>query len=252
MRGNSESIHKLDTLRQETQALSDKIRSERKALGALCLPKNRTSPRIVRKDKIRASNRITKAHPDVEPILSRPRPTVSGIRRVPALVSARGEVPFLRIKKPQPRILSLVIDNKLKRRWNWIVTRQRLDDELEMANAEDRWDAMMGETVEGSWRVPILESLREVKTKIRQSDEANAKLAGKMWEVVLKERELAEKEKNERIALKKQQLAARRKARKASESTGTDSGSHENAAADGSYQDSEHNAGADKDPTIAN
>lgn len=185
----------------------------------------------------------------MEPILSRPRPKVSGKRRVPVLVAVRGEIPFLRIKKPQPRSLSRVINRKLERRWNRILLRQRLQEELDMARAEDSWDEIVGETVTESWRDPLLESLKEVKNKIYMSDVENARVAKEMWEVVLKERELAEKEKRERIALKRQRLSARREAKKAS--ADTDSGNHENAVADGSHKDSEHTTGAVRGPTIA-
>lgn len=93
-----------------------------------------------------------------------------------------------------------------------------------MARLEDKWDESVGETVTESWSVPILESLREVKNRIWKADKENGRIAAKMWQVVLKERELAEKEKRERIALKKQGLSARREAKKASTSSGNPKG----------------------------
>lgn len=232
--GNPESIDKLGTLRREAYALSEKLRSDRKALASLSPPEDRTSPRRVRRAEALRLNQAVVPHPDVEPILSRPRSKVSGRRRVPVLVNARG-VPFLRIKKPQPRSVSRAINSKLETRWKRIQLRERLQKEADMANAEDAWDEFVGETVTQSWSVDILESLREVSQKIQDVDMESARLARGMWRVVLQERELADQEKRERIALRRQRSSARRKARTLS----TGNGSDENAVGDGGQKDSE-------------
>ncbi|KAK2755930.1 E2 ubiquitin-conjugating protein mms2 [Arachnomyces sp. PD_36] len=246
-RGNSESISILGTLREEAQSLTEQLRADRKHLADISPPKGRTSPRAIRKAETLRLNKAVKPHPDVEPILSRPRPQVSGRRRVPVLVSARG-VPFLRIKKPQPRSLSRAINSKLDRRFKRVQTRERLEGELDMARLEDKWDEMVGETVTDSWSVPILESIREVDQKIKIGDEKNGQLARKMWGVVLKERELAEKEKQERLELKKQRASAKREASRASTS---EENSHGDIVADAGHKDSEQSTGHTGHPSNA-
>lgn len=146
-------------------------------------------------------------HPNTMPILSRPRPVVSGRRRVPVLVSARGDVPFLRIKKPQPKNLSGVIRSKLDNRWNRIVRRDRLEVELLTAEDEDYWDSVTGHKESESWTTEIRNAHKEVIRKIRESDNKNRLLAEAMWKIVLAERELAAKEEKQRQLEKEAKLA---------------------------------------------
>ena len=56
------------------------------------------------------------------------------------MVNARG-IPFLRLKKPQPKNLSGVIRAKLEKRWNRIVLRDRLQVDLLFAEDEEAWAA---------------------------------------------------------------------------------------------------------------
>jgi hypothetical protein len=153
-------------------------------------------------DKKKAeSRRYQKAtayqHPNAQPILSRPRPVVNGRRRVPVLVNARG-VPFLRIKKPQPKILSDVIRAKLDKRWSRIVLRDRLQAELLLAKDEDDWDGLIGDETPLSWTREIRVALEEVIQKIQESDQRNKELAEAMWSVVLSETKLADEESKRR------------------------------------------------------
>jgi hypothetical protein len=122
------------------------------------------------------------------------------------LISARG-VPFLRIKKPQPPSLSRALRSKLDNRWKRIVRRERLENELLLARDEDYWDELVGKRHPSSWKECIVSSLKDVDTLIQTGDEKNALLAEKMWEVVLKERELARQEKEERKRLRRQNLS---------------------------------------------
>lgn len=123
---------------------------------------------------------------------------MSGRRRVPVLVSARGDVPFLRIKKPQPKNLSGVIRSKLDNRWKRIVRRDRLEEELLVAQDEDHWDSITGQKEPESWTTEIRNAHKEVIQKIKESDNKNRLLAEAMWNVVLAERELAAKEEKQR------------------------------------------------------
>lgn len=132
-------------------------------------------------------------HLEATPILSRPRPVVSGKRRVPVLVNARG-VPFLRIKKPQPMNLSGVIRTKLEKRWRRVERRHMLQDALSMAKAEDQWDQLTVGREETSWARAIFQAIKEVNSQIHNFDWKTRVLAGDMWKVVLAERKLAEEE----------------------------------------------------------
>jgi hypothetical protein len=138
-------------------------------------------------------------HPNTPSILNRPRLVVKGIRKVPVLVNARG-LPFLRIKKPQPKNLSGVIRHKLERRWKRILRRDRLTVELLFAKDEDAWDVLTGVQEPSAWSRHYQLALTEVNDQIRESDEAAAELAQKMWNIVLKERVLAEEEEKQRRA----------------------------------------------------
>ena len=118
---------------------------------------------------------------------------MSGKRRIPVLVNARG-VPFLRIKKPQPRNLSGVIRRKLERRWHRIETRDRLQSELRFAMDEDAWDVLTYATESCTWAYAIESSLNDVQVKIQDSDRVNRELAERLWDIVLRERKLAVEE----------------------------------------------------------
>lgn len=132
-------------------------------------------------------------HPDATPILSRPRPVVNGKRRVPVLVNARG-VPFLRIKKPQPMNLSGAIRSKLDNRWKRVERRERLTDDSMLAEYEDLWDNLTVGREDVTWAKEVYDALKEVNTRIQESDVKNKQLADDMWDVVLAERKLAEEE----------------------------------------------------------
>lgn len=147
-----------------------------------------------RKQETRDFEKTTaRRHPDATPILSRPRPVVSGKRRVPIFVNARG-VPFLRIKKPQPMNLSGVIRSKLDNRWKRIERRDRLETASVIAEGEDLWDQMTLGQKEVSWANEVQSALKAVNDKIAESDAKNKKLAEDMWQVVLDERKLAAEE----------------------------------------------------------
>jgi hypothetical protein len=162
------------------------------------MPPKPLSPRQARKEvTIRFEQETSRKHPEALSILNRPRLTLSGKRKIPVLVNARG-VPFLRIKKPQPRNLSGVIRSKLEKRWNRIVARDRLKVELLFAKDEDAWDHLTRATEQATWSEEIKLALDNVYEKIRGTDRQNRELAESMWSIVLEERELAEKEDEKR------------------------------------------------------
>ncbi|KAL1998584.1 hypothetical protein VTN02DRAFT_5929 [Thermoascus thermophilus] len=200
-KGNKNDISRISALLAQRQALREKHSSEQRALTEATPPKPLSKKEKKKLESLRHQEATARRHPDAQPILSRPRPVVSGRRRVPVLVNARG-VPFLRIKKPQPKVLSGVIRSKLDKRWKRIVRRERLEQELILAEDEDHWDRLVGEEERYSWTSEIKAALDEVSWQIRETDRKNAQLAEAMWNVVLKERELAEKEEAERQRIK--------------------------------------------------
>ncbi|QMW40457.1 hypothetical protein G4B11_003737 [Aspergillus flavus] len=149
------------------------------------------------KESRHLQDQTARRHPDATSILSRPRTVVSGKRRVPVLVNARG-VPFLRIKKPQPKNLSGVIRSKLENRWSRIERRDRLDRELLFANDEDNWDALTTGPESDTWAKGVKDALGTLNQQLHDSDKKNMELAEAMWKVVLAERKLAAEEEKQR------------------------------------------------------
>jgi hypothetical protein len=164
-------------------------------------------------------------YPGSKPVLQRPLPLSEikgGKRRVPNLISAQG-VPFLRYSKPQPISLSRVIRQKQERDQKKWSQQEGLKTDIVIAQWEDEWDdvveAQMAEEHcqaqgqlkpreeskgpaefygrEESWRHEVVVAESELYRKIKESDWNNAELGRKMWEIVVKERELAAQEKRE-------------------------------------------------------
>ena len=112
---------------------------------------------------------------------------------MPVLVNARG-VPFLRIKKPQPLNLSGVIRSKLDNRWKRVERRERLTEDSMLAEYEDLWDKLTIGREDVTWAKEVYDALKEVNTRIEESDVKNKQLADDMWNVVLAERKFAKEE----------------------------------------------------------
>lgn len=72
--------------------------------------------------------------------------------------------------------------------------------ELLFAKDEDAWDELTGVQEPSAWSRHYQLALTEVNDQIRESDEAAAELAQNMWNIVLKERVLAEEEEKQRRA----------------------------------------------------
>jgi hypothetical protein len=132
-------------------------------------------------------------------------------------------VPFLRYSKPQPISLSRVIRQKQERDQKKWTQREGLAADTTIAQWEDEWDEAVQtqiaqeqgrrqsqlklvEKLEGSgeandqeksWRYEVVSAERELYRQIKDSDRRNAELGRTMWEIVVKERELAAQEKRE-------------------------------------------------------
>ena len=192
-RGNENEIQRISTLISESQ-LAKQLNSSAQRERTKAKPVKPLSLKEKRREKVRAFEKMTaRRHPDATPILSRPRPVVNGKRRVPVLVNARG-VPFLRTKKPQPMNLSGVIRSKLDNRWKRVERRERLTDDSMLAEYEDLWDKLTIGREDVTWAKEVYGALKEVNTRIKESDVKNKQLADDMWNVVLAEHKLAEEE----------------------------------------------------------
>lgn len=192
-RGNENEIQRISTLISESQ-LAKQLNSSAQRERTKAKPVKPLSLKEKRREKVRAFEKMTaRRHPDATPILSRPRPVVNGKRRVPVLVNARG-VPFLRTKKPQPMNLSGVIRSKLDNRWKRVERRERLTDDSMLAEYEDLWDKLTIGREDVTWAKEVYDALKEVNTRIKESDVKNKQLADDMWNVVLAEHKLAEEE----------------------------------------------------------
>jgi len=157
-----------------------------------------------------------------ENIFPRPEGTVKGPRKVPFLVHATG-LPFVRWKKPQPENVTRLLQTK-------IVKRQRRLDDLDaienqlgpMATLEDNWDSLVkrlkkeesgknqntcvlevDDQWSGSFKQDIFEYEGQLRRMFHETDSRSIQLAKRFTAIVLKERELAEKERKERKAVAK-------------------------------------------------
>ena len=192
-RGNENEIQRISTLISESQ-LAKQLNSSAQRERTKAKPVKPLSLKEKRREKVRAFEKMTaRRHPDATPILSRPCPVVNAKRRVPVLVNARG-VPFLRTKKPQPMNLSGVIRSKLDNRWKRVERRERLTDDSMLAEHEDLWDKLTIGREDVTWAKEVYDALKEVNTRIKESDVKNKQLADDMWNVVLAEHKLAEEE----------------------------------------------------------
>ncbi|OJJ49384.1 hypothetical protein ASPZODRAFT_1468304 [Penicilliopsis zonata CBS 506.65] len=189
--GHERSINTVSQLIAESQDIKERNRQRQRQLSKFSRPKPLSRIELKRMESRRFQQKTAARHPDATPILSRPRPVVTGKRRIPVLVTARG-VPFLRIKKPQPRFLSEIIKAKLKKRWGLIERRDRLQNELLFAQEEDEWDQLTNQSDDSvTWDLALTTCIQETDDSLTSLDEKNLQLAEEMWKVVLAERELA-------------------------------------------------------------
>lgn len=194
--GNKHDSDQISTILAQAKSVKEQFAAQQRRKVKVKKP---LSPLEERKlDTLRSELETWERNADSPSILNRPQP-VSGRRKVPVLVSARG-VPFLRIKKPQPKNLSGVIRNKLEKRWHRIEVRERLQADLLFAKDEDFWDRMTNTKDDGTWAEEPKLALDDICEKIRDSDRKNRELAESMWKVVLREREALVEEEKERQA----------------------------------------------------
>ncbi|KAK4150632.1 hypothetical protein C8A00DRAFT_17871 [Chaetomidium leptoderma] len=162
-------------------------------------------------------------HPPVYVPTGPPRPLSSfprGVRKPPTLGATLG-VPFLRIKKPQPRFLERVLRQKSQRRTKRLIKILEMEGEgMEEAAVEDAWEKLVEDMLrrqknEDGGRGGQVRQVREKKertykdtiweTVVSMSDLTNQErldliARGKaMWQIVLDEQEMALQEEKERL-----------------------------------------------------
>lgn len=134
----------------------------------------------------------------------RPYEKTTGPRHVPILASANG-IPFLRVKKPQPPVLSRVIRQALQRRiGNFHAKILLLNYWVPLSNHEDEWDAILERecglvekdtTMYGKFDPLWADEVIKAESANRAAHDSDIQktmwIAKKMTELVDKETELA-------------------------------------------------------------
>ncbi|KAI1366424.1 hypothetical protein F5Y08DRAFT_337623 [Xylaria arbuscula] len=217
--------------------LQSRLEERRRSLA------NRTAPRPISYDPksdrphpgtlpllVKVSPPPSRFNPDPKPLYAtphRPLPQAelggTGRRKVPHMDMA-GDIPFLRLTKPQPAVLSRVLNQKVRKRATRIIKMTELqNDGLPTAKLEDQWDAEIMRRVQqergsrGNSRSmafkPVseqdepththvlkrhgIQEMAEILTRERQNDVARADA---MRLLVKQEKALAEQEKAQRDA----------------------------------------------------
>ncbi|KAF2813397.1 uncharacterized protein BDZ99DRAFT_460645 [Mytilinidion resinicola] len=151
--------------------------------------------------------------PGAKALEQHPRPTVSGRRGIPKLVSASG-VPFLRFTKPQPRNLSRIIRQKIDGKNKRFETRVIHSNYwLPLAQQEDAWDGLLMRWVkpeerEPRWAEEHRIALKDILRKSEEKKDETIRLAKLMQNIVERETELARMEELERVEVRERKGAA--------------------------------------------
>ncbi|KIW06878.1 uncharacterized protein PV09_02554 [Verruconis gallopava] len=136
-----------------------------------------------------------------------PREKVEGIRKVPSFVRANG-FPMVRWKKPQPVKLSRTLQGLIKSKQESINTLAEYEDyHIPMARNEDVWDHLILQEMsevkdaqEISWEYSAVEGAQYIKQLSVERHKKTMEKAYRMVEIVKKEQELADQERQAREA----------------------------------------------------
>ncbi|KAL2174607.1 uncharacterized protein P884DRAFT_249769 [Thermothelomyces heterothallicus CBS 202.75] len=163
---------------------------------------------------------ITKVSAEGEPPVyvptGPPRPLSSfksGVRKPPTLAAATA-VPFLRLKKPQPRFLERVIRQKVERRAKKAIKIMEMQNEgMIDASDEDEWERLVAKMLaengqqpggaykeEKTYRDSLSEAVTLTLESLNRDREDSVARAKALWQIVLAEQEMALKEEKERLA----------------------------------------------------
>jgi hypothetical protein len=170
------------------------------------LTRERKPPPVIPKEE-RKPHILDCLPPESKALAVRPRPKVSGIRKIPILANATG-IPFLRFTKPQPRNLSRIIRQKLEAKNKRFHDKVLLSHyHIPLGQQEDAWDDLVREYAEVGRREPrwIDEPRKALEEVLRKTEDVKAgatRLADKMQHIVEQETELARREELQRAAEK--------------------------------------------------
>jgi hypothetical protein len=192
--GSQREIQRIAALIPESESIRTRDSAMQREMTKAKQAIPMTASQKRREEAVRHQQMTARRYPNAPSIYERPRRVVRGKRRIPAFVNARG-VPMLRFKKPQPMFLSGVIRSKLDRRELWVLRSGKLKVDNLFAQDEDLWDELTGPQDRVSWTQELSVNLDEYARKIKEADVKNSRLARDMWNIVLRERELAAKEK---------------------------------------------------------
>ncbi|KAI9745791.1 MAG: hypothetical protein M1835_002532, partial [Candelina submexicana] len=194
-----------DTAKSQIIALLNHIASSKSLSARLPSPSPTSFPRAECQP-----HRPPGPYVGATPVLSRPYPSISGRRHVPKLVNANG-VPFLRFKKPQSPFLSRIIRDKIKQRTRHFNLMHALEDSVQAAADEDRWDELIleeygvgdgvgleGKGARGKWVDAVRSGRKFVGAMINEHEMKCREVGRKMQRIVEREEELARRERGER------------------------------------------------------
>ncbi|EXJ82139.1 hypothetical protein A1O1_08208 [Capronia coronata CBS 617.96] len=163
------------------------------------------------------------SNPDQPRIFEHPRPlseVKAGVRKVPNLIVTQ-DVPILKYPGPQPVLLNRVIKQKALWGVKTFQQHKELENAAHLADCEDDWDAILyrdhriippGDKLlkgtvgvdralagsqGGTWAGTFRQADQELELKAHERGRKHAELGRKLWQIVLDERELKEKERRE-------------------------------------------------------
>lgn len=154
-------------------------------------------------------------------ILERPHTNLSGVRKIPQLVHANG-IPILRYKKPQPGILSCMIQHKITTRQTRHDQKERMSELIELGIGENEWDQVVAaglgrwdEEALGprgiSWSSWPVQINHEVNLRLVAEAKKNVARTKKYMEII--DREIALKREEDRVRANKKRGEQRKQAR---------------------------------------
>lgn len=149
-------------------------------------------------------------------VLDRPFARLSGRRRIPKLVNGN-RFPFLRLGKPQPRIIGRMIRDTTDKREARLLMEQELLKQLPVAQQEDIWDNILRrkcrlteESQGEAWTTELRSGMDEIARKQIVAHKKRADIAAKMQAIVEREEALAIEEQRIIQAEKRKQRKIRR------------------------------------------
>ncbi|KIW99676.1 uncharacterized protein Z518_11089 [Rhinocladiella mackenziei CBS 650.93] len=219
---SGEALGRLGEILEVTTAQAEDTAAHRSKLATLKKPPRPSRLKYIEHVKrIRdPANHVSYPTPR---IFEEPRPLSkikSGVRKVPNLIVTQG-IPVLKYPGPQPVLLNRVIKSKITWGVKMFQKHLALEQAAHLAECEDEWDMILREehgvlepgaheedndgsseslgTGEGetTWAATIRAADMGIAKKVMARNRQNAEMGAKLWQVVLRERELKEQERRE-------------------------------------------------------